>query len=128
MAKANSNKMSPITFLTSNKGKPILVIEDYVYRRNKVTSKVTYWICEVKTCKAGVHTDSNDQFVKLTGDHSHLPTPENLEIRKMKTVIKDRVKAETTSIGQIYDEELARAKLSKAALALASTAKEASEL
>jgi hypothetical protein len=41
--------------------------------------------------------------------------------------IKGRVKRETTAIGQIYNEQLAQANLSRAALAIASTARGASK-
>ena len=56
-----------------------------------------------------------------------MPTPERLEIRKLMTTIKARVKRETTAVGQIYTEELARSNPSTAALAIAPTAKEASK-
>lgn len=56
-----------------------------------------------------------------------MPTPERLEVRKMMTNIKNRVNHETAAIGHIYTEEIARANLSAAALALAPTAKEASK-
>jgi hypothetical protein len=56
----------------------------------------------------------------------HMPTPERLEIRKMMENIKARVNRETTAVGQIYTEELARANLSTAALAIPRTTKKAS--
>jgi hypothetical protein len=55
-----------------------------------------------------------------------MPKPERLEIRKMLSNVKTRVNLETTAIGQIYTEEIARANLSTTALAIANTAKEAS--
>ncbi len=55
-----------------------------------------------------------------------MPTPERLEIRKMMENIKARVNRETTAVGQIYTEELARANLSTAALAIPRTTKKAS--
>ena len=79
-------------------------------------------------CWSGVHLDSNDQFLKFTKvDHTHMPVPERQEIRKMMEDIKERVKSETTAIGHIYNEQLAHANLSKAALAFASSAKDASK-
>ncbi len=56
-----------------------------------------------------------------------MPKSERLEIRKMMTKVKTRVDRETTAIGQIYTEELAKANLSRTALAIAPTAREASK-
>ncbi len=56
-----------------------------------------------------------------------MPVPERVEIRKLMTNIKNRVHGEATAIGQIYNEELAKANLSKSALAVAATAREASK-
>ena len=127
MSQSDSNK-STITFLTSNKKKRLLALHGYIYQQNKSTTKVTYWICEERMCWAGVHLDSNDQFLKYTkATHNHLPTPEREEIRKMMASIKDRVTSETKAIGQIYNEELSRTNLSEAALATAHTASQASK-
>jgi hypothetical protein len=69
-----------------------------------------------------------DQFMKYTeSTHTHLPVPDRLEIRKMLTNVKTRVDRETGAIDQIHNEELAKANLSRAALAIAPTAREASK-
>jgi hypothetical protein len=122
----DSNETPTISFLISNKKKRLLVIDGYIYQQNKFTAKVSYWICEVKWCTAGVHLNSKDQFLKYTETtHTHLPVPERLEIRQMLTSVKTRVDRETVAIGQIYNDELAKANLSRAALAIAPTAREA---
>src|SRR5579862_1002578 len=109
--------MTSIEFIMSNKGKPLLVLNSFVYQLNKSTQKVKYWKCEIKTCSAGVHTDSNNQFLKKCGEHDgHMPSPEIIAVRKMKKLVKDRVIQETTPIGQIFDDELARSQLSQTAL------------
>ena len=63
--------MTSIEFISSNKGKPLLVLDSYVYQLNKSTIKKKYWKCEVKYCTATVHTDANDQFLKK-GDQQQL--------------------------------------------------------
>jgi hypothetical protein len=124
----NSDEKPIMSFLVSNKNKRLLVIDGFIYQQNKITSKVSYWICEEKLCKAGVHLSSNDVFMKYTENlHTHLPIPERLEIRKMMTNVKTRVNREATAIGQIYNDELATANLSRSALAIAPTAREASK-
>lgn len=128
MPSLHSDTHSSISFVTSNKNKRLLVIDGYVYRQNKVTSKVVYWICEQKGCRAGVHLSLKDIFIKYANDdHSHMPVSERLEIRRMMTTIKHRVNSETSAIGQIYTQEMARANLSPSALAFALTAKQASK-
>ncbi len=127
MPRRKSSKKPSHTFIKSNKGKNLLVIDDYIYNHTKINSNVTYWSCKVKDCNAGAHTKtSTNQLIKQTGDvHCHLPSPEEVQIRLFKNVVKARVKEETIPIGQIYEEELGRAKLSTTALAQISTANQA---
>ncbi|CAF3852425.1 unnamed protein product [Rotaria sp. Silwood1] len=115
-----------IYFITSNKGKPLLVYDGYLYKLNKATEKVKYWTCQERTCSASVHTDSDDQFIKSKGNHgSHLPSPEEIEWRMFKSVVKKRIKEESIAIGLIYDQELARANFSQAGLAVSLSSQEA---
>ncbi|CAF1465829.1 unnamed protein product [Adineta ricciae] len=74
----------------------------------------------------GVHLTSNDSFIKFTkSDHTHMPVPEKLEIRRVLADVKNRINRETTAVGKIYTEEVSRANLSTTALAMANTAKQA---
>lgn len=78
-----------------------------------------YWRCEERTCSAYVHTDGNVNYKAHTGTHNgHLSSRERIELLEFKRKVK-----ETTSIARIYDQELAAAKLSQIALALAPAAK-----
>ncbi|CAF4340540.1 unnamed protein product [Rotaria socialis] len=78
-------------------------------------------------CSASVHTDSNNQFIKNRGNHnSHLPSPEKIELRRFKNVVKTRVVHESTPIGVRYDQELARANFSQCGLATCLSSQEAS--
>ena len=127
MGRSLVDQTPKISFIHSNKGKRLLVVNDHVFYQNKSTSKVTYWKCEQRMCSAGVHLDINDRFMKFsTSDHTHMPTPERVEIRKLMEKVKVRVCDESTAIGQIYHEELVKAKLSRSALAIAATSREAS--
>jgi hypothetical protein len=72
------NQTPEIVFISSNKDKRLISINDYVYQHNKSTPKVSYWTCEEKTCRAGIHLDSNDRFIKFTKfDHTHMPVPDS---------------------------------------------------
>jgi hypothetical protein len=117
---------SPISFTTSNLGKPMLVYSGYIYRLKKWSEKVKYWSCKLNGCTANVHTNAKDHFIKAGGDHHHLPSPEQIELRNLKKKIKDRVQVETTSISKIYEEELTRSNLSSVVLTLAPIPAEAS--
>ena len=108
-----------INFSTSNKRKPILISDGFIYQLNKTRPKIKYWRCKDRLCSAYIHTNQNDQYVGKSGDHSsHLPIPESIELTLFKEKVKERVVKETTAIGKIYDHELGSAALSEAALAL----------
>ncbi|CAF4234089.1 unnamed protein product [Rotaria sp. Silwood2] len=114
-----------MSFITSNKGKPLLVRDSYIYYVSKTTATVKYWKCEDRSCNAGVHTNTKDAFIKTVGIHSHLQSPENIEVRTFKENIKRRVINETTAITKIYDEELARQQMSQTAAAIMPSSYEA---
>ncbi|CAF3588472.1 unnamed protein product [Rotaria sp. Silwood1] len=116
---------SAISFITSNKGKPLLVPDNYIYYVSKTTAAVKYWKCEDRSCNAGIHTSIKDTFLKTVGNHSHLPSPEEIEVRTFKQNIKRRVINETTAITKIYDEELARQQMSQTAAAIIPSSYEA---
>ncbi|CAF4164323.1 unnamed protein product, partial [Rotaria sordida] len=116
---------SAISFITSNKGKPLLVHDNYIYYASKTTATVKYWKCEDRSCNVGVHTSIKDAFIKTVGNHSHLQSPEEIEVRTFKQNIKRRVINETTVITKIYDEELARQQMSQTAAAIIPSSYEA---
>jgi hypothetical protein len=117
------------SFVNSNKGKPLLAIGDYVFQQSgKTTMTTTYWACQWKNCSAVAHTTTKTGvLIKQKNDHCHSSIPEKIEIRQLMNKVKSRVTSETTAIGQIYDQELAKANLSTTALVMASTATEARE-
>ncbi|CAM4837066.1 unnamed protein product [Rotaria magnacalcarata] len=80
-------KPPSILFINSNKGKPLLVADDYTFKLNKATTTTKYWISTIKDCAAKVHTDSNNGLIKSVGNHSHLPEKEKLEAREAREKI-----------------------------------------
>ncbi len=117
-----------ISFSTSNKGKSILICEGFIYQLNRTRKKAKYWRCKDRMCSAYIHTDQNNQYIGKSGDHgSHLPIPESIEVTVFKAKVKERIARETVAIRKIYDNELASAALSEAALALISLPSEASK-
>ncbi|CAM4837861.1 unnamed protein product [Rotaria magnacalcarata] len=99
----NQAKSLAFSFINSNKGKPLLLADEYVFKLNKNTTTTKYWICALNGCSAKVHTDLNSQFIKIFGDHNHFPEKEQLEVRKFQEKVKQRAIHETTPIPRIYD-------------------------
>ena len=123
----NMNITPIITFSQSNKGTRVIICDGFVYHLNKSCPKVKYWRCENCLCSAVLHTDANDQFKALKGDHSsHLSSPAHIEILNFNANVKERVTTEATPIPRIYDEELTKAQLSQTALCIAPLAQDAS--
>jgi hypothetical protein len=106
-----------ISFTTSNKGKPLLIHNSYVFKCNKTTLSKKYWICNDPVCGVSLHTNMENQFLLVTGNHDHAVEPESLDIKLLKDKMKERILSETTSITKIYDEEVKKALLSDAAVA-----------
>ncbi|CAF3739739.1 unnamed protein product [Rotaria socialis] len=113
----NQAKSLAISFINSNKGKPLLLADEYVFKLNKNTTTTKYWICTLNGCSAKVHTDLNSQFIKIVGDHNHFPEKEQLEVREFREKVKQRAIHETTPIPRIYYEECAKAMRSNATIA-----------
>ncbi|CAF1388832.1 unnamed protein product [Rotaria magnacalcarata] len=111
-------KSPAISFMNSNKGKPLLVADEYTFKLNKTTTTTKYWICTINGCAAKVHTDSTNLLMKTVGNHNHLPEKEKIEAREVREKIKQRAINETTPIPRIYDEECAKAMLSTTAIAI----------
>jgi hypothetical protein len=55
MPRRRSSKKPSHIFITSNKGKHLLGIDDYISNHTKITSNGTYWTCKIKDCNAGAH-------------------------------------------------------------------------
>jgi hypothetical protein len=74
MPRRRSNKKSSHTFVISNKGKNLLVIDDYIYQQSKVIPNVIYWICKIKDRNPRAHVKTNaGELIKQTADdHCHL--------------------------------------------------------
>ncbi|CAF1927976.1 unnamed protein product [Rotaria magnacalcarata] len=94
----NQAKSLAISFINSNKGKPLLLADEYVFKLNKNTTTTKYWIRTLNGCPAKVHTDLNSQFIKIVGDHNHFSEKEQLEVREFREKVKQRAIHETTPI------------------------------
>ena len=55
-----------LSFIRSQKGKPLLVSDGHVFKLNKTTTTTKYWKCAVNDCSAKIHTDLNDKLINCT--------------------------------------------------------------
>ena len=61
---------------------------NYIYRLDRKYREKTYWKCEVKQCKARVHTTHKDDTLSICaafGDHCHSSNPIKPTICKAKS-------------------------------------------
>ncbi|CAF3280615.1 unnamed protein product [Rotaria socialis] len=100
-----NSSSSTMSFVLSQKGKPLLVMDDYVFRLNKITNTTKYYRCENRDCTATAHTDLNNVLLKVNANHSHVIEPEKKEIRIFKQIVKERATKESAPIPTIYEEE-----------------------
>ncbi|XP_010004373.1 PREDICTED: general transcription factor II-I-like [Chaetura pelagica] len=76
----------------SQRGRAKFVCDGYLYvfdRPSRAGDGVKFWRCEQKNCKARIHT-RNGELIKMIHQHSHLPSPANVEVKKFLTGIKRR--------------------------------------
>ena len=78
----NHSPSPVISFIMSQKGKPLLLSDEYIFKLNKTTTTSKYWICAHIACPAKIHTNTNNQLTKMTGEHSHVPEKETIVVRE----------------------------------------------
>ena len=111
--------LSPkITFISSQKRRALLALNHYIYKLNKITTTIKYWICSTSTCIAKIDTNLNDELLRTINEHCHPAEKENVDRRAFREKIKQRAIAETTPILRIYDEECSKAMLTAATIAV----------
>ncbi|CAF5084080.1 unnamed protein product, partial [Rotaria sp. Silwood1] len=87
----NQPPSSNISFIQPQKGKPLLISDKYIFKLNKTTTTTKYWICTFNGCSAKIHTNINDQFLKIIGEHCHSQESENIDVRDFREKVKQRV-------------------------------------
>ncbi|CAF1052262.1 unnamed protein product [Adineta steineri] len=112
---------SEVLFTLSNKGEPQLIYENAIFNFNKENNETKYWSCVERECGVYLHTSLIDEFTRINGTHTHPVNPDQIEVKLLRDKMKARILGETTSITRIYDEEMAKAKLSKGATAIMPT-------
>jgi hypothetical protein len=128
-ADSSSSTDINISFILSNKGQRMLVMNNHIFRYNKKTTKKKYWMCAVSGCEVRIQTDENDVYLCGGKDtHNHAANSDLIEQTRLRQKIKQRVADELTPINMIYEQEIAKASLSFSALATFPTSHEVCKL
>jgi hypothetical protein len=57
-------------FTTTNKGKPMLIYDGYIYTQRSTDGEKSYWRCQDRKCTGAVQTTSNETIIILKV-HTH---------------------------------------------------------
>ena len=63
---------SSVSFLKTNKGKSLLLLNQSMFKCNKTMQTKKYWVCSEHGCCHSVHTSLNEEFFLATDDHEHV--------------------------------------------------------
>ena len=92
------SKSPTISFINSQKGKQLLIANEYIFKLNKTINTTKYWKCVVNSCSAKIHTDLNRHLVKINDDHSHPSEKETIEVREFREKVKHYFRSFSTTI------------------------------
>lgn len=99
--------MSSFTILTTERKKPLLILNGFNYTVDRSTDTKTYWKCEHSRtikCRGRIHTDLNHSTIS-TGptEHNHPPSAVNAQVRLFQDKLRTRAADTTESTQQIID-------------------------
>lgn len=116
-----------VSFVTSNKGQLLLLLDQYLYRCHKTTKKKKYWTCIFNGCNVSIHTNVDNTYLSGgNSQHEHGPNPEMIAVRSVRQKIKERVLNETTPTTMIYEQEISNISLNSMTVAILPTSAEMS--
>lgn len=83
-------KTKKAKFVQSEKGKPMLLVDGYLFVKDKELKNKKYWKCQnyKKYCKCRARTDG-DEVISVSGEHNHAGNPVNVEVRRFMEKIKN---------------------------------------
>ena len=90
---------SNTSFITSNKARRLLVLNENVYRCNKKTARKKYWKCIVSCCTMSVHTDENDVYIcGGKTNHDHQPNSDLVQTKRLLCTSSPKKRSSKTDI------------------------------
>jgi FLYWCH zinc finger domain. len=80
-------------FIQTERNSRKLFYNGYLYVKNKTFDNGnTYWECEERRsgngCRVKVLLDEGENFVRITGDHTHAPNPERSQALNIRAQIR----------------------------------------
>ena len=79
----------PLSFVRSQRGKPILTHRGYTYtKHHERESGAEVWYCRMRGCKSQIVTE-DDAVIEDPGDHPHAPNPAETVVIKAANLAKD---------------------------------------
>lgn len=78
-------------FINSEKGKRMLVVDNYIFHRHKGTEEKEFWRCSDRSCKSRCQT-SNGVIVKQPTEHSEASSSAKVEVAQIRSTLKERAK------------------------------------
>ncbi|XP_048254602.1 uncharacterized protein LOC125381583 [Haliotis rufescens] len=91
-----------VEYLTSRRGSEQLILDGYIYNRNRERQTCTHWRCVVKTCN-GKCTTVGD-FLCNQSEHNHPPEDETRV--NFVSNLRKRAREETTQMQALYEEQV----------------------
>jgi hypothetical protein len=91
---SSESGQSEISFATSNKGKPILIYENHIFKCNKIAKSKKYWLCDKRECAIYVHTSRTNEMICITGDHYHAANPDQIATK----ILRDKMKISRNNV------------------------------
>ena len=83
--------MSTIIKLTSEKGKPMLGYEGFIYTLERQTEAKMIFRCQNRDCKGRCHTNPiMDAILSGPTEHCHAPNPDRIPVVELRNLIKSR--------------------------------------
>jgi hypothetical protein len=49
----------------------MILVDGYTFKLNKTTAITKYWRCTLHECLSKIHTNLNNQLIKVVGEHDH---------------------------------------------------------
>ena len=100
--------MSSFTISTTEKNKPLLILNGFNYTIDRSTDKKTYWKCEfcrTIKCKGRIHTDLNNTNILFeNNEHNHPASAVTNEVRLFQDKIRSRAADTTESTQRVIDQ------------------------
>lgn len=93
----------PLTYMESEKGKQMLLFEGFIFYKDKVDKKKTYWKCKQfksGSCHARIQS-ADDEILKTVGIHNHSADAALTEAGNVINIMKVRVQNSFDSPNQI---------------------------